>query len=376
LSNIEQLAGAALMLVVAADLFVTVLYARIGSRVGTRFGMGFSRFIARVIWAVAAALASKAHRLRSLLLSMAAPVAVLAMLAFWAAMLTVGAAMIAQPELGVGLRRTMGETPTDFVSALYAAGSTLSIVSNSDFVPQTPVLRGLFLLNALIGASALSLTITYLMQIYRALQTRNALGLKLQAMSGGSRNAAELVSRWGPAGRFDTCYSSMAEIAGELAEVHEAHHLYPLLFYFRFDTDYPNPALYLPTLLEAATLMRCAIEENEYRWLQQSAVVSQLWHGPLDLLSMLERVFVPRGHDIAPDGLDGSQLDARFRSALQVLERNGVATTRDEASSAARYRSLVDSWHGKAHRVATYLAHDPESMMTEPGNEIPGGGYS
>lgn len=367
MSAIEQLAGAVIVVAIAADLFITVLYARIGSRVGTRFGMGFSRFVARLVWAAARVVASKAGRLRSLVLSGAAPLTLLLMLTLWAALLTIGAAMIVQPELGTSLRRSTGPTPTDFVSALYAAGSSLSMVSNSDFIPQTSALRALFLLNALIGASALTLTVTYLMEIYRALQTRNSLGLKLRGMSGGSSNAADLIARWGPMGRFDSCYSSMAEVAGELAEVHEAHHLYPLLFYFRFDTEYPNPALYLPALLEATTLIHCALDKDQYRWLQRSAVVSQLWHGPLDLLSMLERVFVPKRFDARPPDLDRSQLEARLRQAVDVLSSGGLATIADVALAEARYRELVGSWYGKAHRVATYLAHQPELLMKEPG---------
>jgi hypothetical protein len=371
LSVLEQIAGAAVMAVIAADLFVTVLYARIGSRVGTRFGMGVSRFVARLVWAISCAAASKMARLRSLVLSGAAPLTLLVMLSLWAGLLTVGAAMIVQPELGTGLRRSAGATPTDFVSALYAAGSSLSMVSNSDFIPQTAALRGLFLLNAFIGASALTLTVTYLMEIYRALQTRNALGLKVQGMSGGTNSAAELVARWGPMGRFDSCYSSMAEVAGELAEVHEAHHLYPLLFYFRFDTEYPNPALYLPVLLEATTLIHCALDEDECRWLQRSAVVSQLWHGSLDLLSMLERVFVPKRFDEHPATPEPAKLEGRLRQAVDVLNSSGAPATQDAALAGRHYLDLVGKWYRQAHRVATYLAHDPALLMKEPGASPP-----
>ena len=364
-SAIEQAAGAALKLAGMLDLILNVLYARIGSRVCSRLVMGMGRFVARAIWSACVTLTGRLDRVRALVLSAAAPFTLVVMFAFWATLLTVGAALMVHPQLGTGFQRSHGTTPTDFIAALYVGGSSLSIVANSDFAAQTGPMRLLVLTNALLGTSTLTLTLTYLMQIYRALQTRNALGLKIQSMSGGRSQAAELLARWGPSGRFETCYSSLAEVVGELAEVHEAHHLYPLLFYFRFDTDYPNPALYLSVLLESASLMHSALPEAPYRWLLQSAAVGQLWHGSLGLLGMLERVFVPARYEPAPPALDEAALRQRFHVAVLRLARSGIATPADETAAAARYLARLAQWYGKAHRVATYLAHDPAALLAD-----------
>ena len=93
----------------------------------------------------------------------------------WAVGLTMGAGLIMHPELGTPIRAANGETPTDFVTAMYAGGSSMAIVGASDFTPHTSPTRLRFLLNSLSGISVMSLTLTYVMQVYTALQRRNVL---------------------------------------------------------------------------------------------------------------------------------------------------------------------------------------------------------
>jgi hypothetical protein len=328
--------------------------------------MGMGRLLARAIWAGCRAVSRFCGRLQAFVLSAAAPVILLSLIALWSMLLSFGAAMVLHPELGEGIRRSSGTTPTDFASALYVAGGSLSIVANTDFMPQTAAMRTLFVVNAFFGASALTLTITYLMQVYRALQTRNALGLKVHTMSGGSGNAARLLAAWGPDGRFDVCYSSVAEIAGELAEVHEAHHLYPLVFYFRFDTEYPNLVLYLPVILDATTLLQCALSEEECGWLKRSAAAQQLWHASAGLLGLLEHVFVPKRFKAESEGIGADARRQRFAASVALLRERGIETVADERSAGDRYAKSLDEWLDRSLRLAAYLDHPADAVLRPP----------
>ena len=83
--------------------------------------------------------------------------------AVWSLGLTLGAALVIHPALGTGVRSSNdGPTPTNFVTALAAAGNSLSVVGSSEFAPRTAPYRLLYLFNSLAGMSALSLTLTYL----------------------------------------------------------------------------------------------------------------------------------------------------------------------------------------------------------------------
>ncbi|WP_309392793.1 potassium channel family protein [Chelatococcus sambhunathii] len=139
-------------------------------------------------------------RRRGAVLSFAGPLIVVSLIGFWALGLTVGAALIIRPDLGGAIRPSNGGTPTDFVTALLVAGNSLSIVGGGDYSPHTAGTRILFLINSLIGASVLSLVLSYLVQVYSALRERNTLALTIHLMTDGTGDAAVMLARLMPQG--------------------------------------------------------------------------------------------------------------------------------------------------------------------------------
>ena len=150
----------------------------------------------------------------------------------WGVLLALGSGLVIYPALGRGVESSSGATETDFVTALFVGGSSMSIVGASDYGPTSPGYKLLFLFNSLVGMSVTSLT--YLMQVYSALRKRNTLGLMVHAQSGATGDAAELIARWGPRGRYDGGYNNLSALAAQVAAIKETHHFYPVLFYFRF----------------------------------------------------------------------------------------------------------------------------------------------
>src|SRR3954471_4329516 len=130
MANVEQIAGAAVTVVVLLDIFLTVLYARAGTEL-------LSPVVARTIWVVFRLVARPFDRRRGTVLSFCGPVILIALIFVWAAGLALGSALIMHPHLGAGIRVTQGSTPPDFISALYAGASSLSFVGASDFKPQS-----------------------------------------------------------------------------------------------------------------------------------------------------------------------------------------------------------------------------------------------
>lgn len=116
----------------------------------------------------------------------AGPLIVVSLIAFWSFGLTLGAALMAHPELGDAIRPSSGEASTDMVTALLVAGNSLSIVGSGDYLPQSSGTRLLFLFESLVGASVLSLVLSYLVQVYAALRGRNAPALSIDLMSDGT----------------------------------------------------------------------------------------------------------------------------------------------------------------------------------------------
>jgi hypothetical protein len=261
---VEPIAGALLMALVLADVFLTVLYARAGTEI-------ISSRLARLVWLTLRRLASGSGR--SHLLSFCGPFIVVALLLTWSILLALGAGLIVHPQLGTNITNGNQGTPTDFVTALYVAGSSLSIVGGSSFAPQSAGAKLLFLLNSVIGTSVISLTITYLMQIYGALRSRNSLCLKIHTLSGETGDAAELLAHLFANNQLSAGYNNLSELASEVTAAKEAHHFYPVLFYFRFPEPHYSVSRSWLVALDAASLIQSALPK-EAEWLKQSGAVT------------------------------------------------------------------------------------------------------
>src|SRR5947209_11437266 len=148
-----------------------------------------------------------------------------------------------------------GSTPTDFFPAMYSAANCMSIVASIGFSTQTSTFRLIFMFNSLVGMSVISLTLTYLMQIYNALQQRNSLGLHLFLLSGMTGSSAEMLVRIAPQGRVDSGFSTLSDLASSVVQLKEMHHFYPVLVYFRFEEAYYSVSFVTGMVLDCASLI-------------------------------------------------------------------------------------------------------------------------
>lgn len=358
LQMLEQVVGAVVVLLVIADVFLTVLYARIGAGI-------LSVHIARATWWIWRHFAGWFGRKRDLVLSFCGPMILINYLATWALLLTLGAAMIIHPKLGVSVTTTTGQTSTDFVTAMYAGGSSMAIVRASDVTPDTAAFRLYFLFNSLLGASVISLTVTYLMQVYNALQRRNTLAYKLFLQTGETNDAAELIAGLGARGSFQCGYTSLADIAVEMTVSLEAHHFYPVLFYFRFPRPIYGVSYFTLLALDEVSLMKSALSDDELGWLKESVPVTQLWRSALLLATTQERKSRKAGaaNEAAPPTADDiDRWTRRYRAAVRRLREAGIATMADEATGAANYVALRSLWHHPLMRAMQMMGYSAEEM--------------
>jgi hypothetical protein len=344
---LEPVAGTLLVALVLADVFLTVLYARAGTGI-------ISDRLARLVWLLLRRIAS--DRNNSRLLAFCGPFIVVALLLTWSILLALGAALIIHPQLGTNITNSNGATPTDFVTALYVAGSSLSIVGGSSFAPQAAGAKLLFLLNSVIGTSVVSLTITYLMQVYGALRSRSSLCLKIHALSGESGDAAELLAHLFANDQLSAGYNNLSQLAAEVTDAKEAHHFYPVLFYFRFHEPFYSVSRSWLVALDAVALIRSALPK-EADWLKQSGAVTQLSVAALLLLTTLNEVFLQKKPSAEADDADHRLWSVRFENALRRLQEAGISITDDFQRSLASYMELRERWDPLIRQVASSMAY-------------------
>lgn len=361
---VEAIAGTALMALVLADVFLTVLYARAGTGI-------ISDRLARGVWLALRKVSPRGSRRP---LSFCGPIIVVGLLLTWSILLALGAALIVHTLLGTSVTNSNQETPTDFVTALYVAGSSLSIVGGGNFGPQSAGAKLLFLLNSVIGTSVISLTITYLMQIYGALRSRNSLCLKIHALSGETGDAADLLAHLLAKNQLSAGYNNLSELAAELTNAKEAHHFYPILFYFRFPEPFYAVSRSWLVALDAVSLIRTALP-GDADWLKQSGAVVQMWSSALLLLATLKDVFLSEETTAEVHEGERQLWAGRFDHARQRLQDAGVAVSDDLAHSREAYIEYRGRWDGLVHLVGNAMAYDPGEIDTathrpsKPGSE-------
>jgi len=97
--------------------------------------------VSRTIWLVFRVVSRPFGRKGGRVLSFCGPVILVALIFVWAAGLALGSALIMHPHLGAGIRASGGSTPRDFMSALYAAGNSLSFVGSATSSLNRPRFR-------------------------------------------------------------------------------------------------------------------------------------------------------------------------------------------------------------------------------------------
>jgi hypothetical protein len=358
LDRLEQFAGVALVAVTLADVFLNVLYARAGIAI-------YSRPLAQAVSNLFVVLGRAGDgRSRARIFSFCGPAIVLALLLSWLTALVLGSAMIIHPALGRAIRAPGGATETDFITALYVAGGTISSMGASPYAAVAPAYKLVLLFDSFLGISVLTLAITYLMQLYASLQARDGLALKVELMTRQTGDAARLVAGLGPDGRFETGYALIAEMAGELSGVKEAHHLYPVLFYFRFPQAYYELSRFTLVLLDAVALIRTALDDDKVGWLKRSAALEHLERGGLVLIDTLHRVYL-RDEGAGPEIPSPETVQAwraRFIRAAAVMRAAGQPVRRDIARSADRYIQLRNRWSEPLMKLGGGIGHEPQAI--------------
>jgi hypothetical protein len=349
---VEAVAGTLLMALVLADVFLTVLYARAGTEI-------ISNRLARLVWLAMRRLALNSSN--GGLLSFCGPLIVVALLLTWSILLALGAALIIHPQLGTNITNSNQGTPTDFVTAIYVAGSSLSIVGASNFAPQSAGAKLLFLLNSVIGTSVLSLTITYLMQIYSALRSRNSLCLKIHALSGETGDAAELLAHLFANNQLSAGYNNLSSLAAELTEAKEAHHFYPILFYFRFPEPYYAVSRSWLVVLDAVSLIQSVLPK-EAEWLKRSGAVTQTSTAALLLLSTLNNVFLQEKASAEADHVDRQLWRVRLENARRRLQEAEISVTDDLRHSLESYIEHRRRWDPLIGVVGNSMAYKPSEI--------------
>lgn len=345
-----QIVGAGLVILSLLDIYLTVLFPRLGSSVlSLRLGKGMwriFRFIARI-------LPLKNEKL----LSHSGPILIVVTVVMWVCLLIFGFALIVWTDLGWAVQSSDGKTETDFITALYYSGFSLTTLGTGDLTPETDTQRLVIILEAAIGFSIFTLTITYLLSIYSALMRRHTFALSLHHRSAGTADAAEILARLGASGELSGVQQDISHMARDLINLLESQHSYPALLYFRFHQDYYALPRVLLLAMDTATLIKSALNTEKYRSVIHSTAVAELWGGGLQLLVELSDLFLPKSRSKINNSLEHTWRE-RYYYAVEKFKAEGIEIATDLEAGVSLYISLRRKWNPYVIQLASYMAYD------------------
>jgi hypothetical protein len=349
-----QLIGTSLVLVSLVDIFLTVLHPRSESNL-------LSIPVARILWRCFCTLAEGSAKRHDRILSYAGPTIMVMLVGVWVLLLLVGFTLIVWPALGTAIQAEQGGTPTDFFTALYYAGFSLGTLGTGDLVPQVATYRLLIVLKSLLGFSVFTLVLSYVLSVYNALTSRNTFALSLHYRTADTADSAELLARLAAGNDTNSLQRDISDIAKELINLLELNNSYPLLLYFRYrQTYYALPRItYLA--IDTASLIKSALDADQYRAVANSSGAAELWHGSLHLLQELDQSIAAKVQ-IAPQELDEMLWQEHYYRTLAILNKKGIKTTKTPELGAKSYLLMRQKWAPRLAKLVNYMAYQPSQI--------------
>jgi hypothetical protein len=113
------------------------------------------------------------------------------------------------------------------------------------------------------------------------------------------------------------------------------------------------------------SLIKSALDDQEYCWLKEAGGVAQLWEASMMLVTTLANTFVPNrtpDREAQPDQQTRDRWRARYRVALQRLRQAGIQVTADGQAGAEAYISCRMQWDRRVVILAPSMAYSMEEI--------------
>jgi len=201
--------------------------------------------------------------------------------------------LIVWPQLGTGITATgSSPTDTDFASAIYYAGFTITTLGVGDLVPRRPAMQCLTITAAGLGFSFFTLVLAYVISVYSALARRNQFANEIDYRTGRTGDTARYLKAYLDDGDPSLINQDLYTLSSNMSELLESHHFYPVLHYFRFTEPRYALSRMLRFCLEIASMMRAARRADAADFAASTEAVDRLWHASLQMLEETKLHFI------------------------------------------------------------------------------------
>jgi len=315
-SIVAAIFGAAILWVVLLDAFETVVLPR---RVTRHFKL--TAWFYRRTWIPWRKIAGriKSTSRQQNFLGYFGPFSLIMLLAFWAASLILGFALV---QYGIGGHEQLNKEPLTFGKIIYHSGETFFTLGYGDIVPTSGAARALSVLEAGMGFAFLGVVIGYIPVVYASFSRREIQISMLDSRAGSPPTASELLVRL--AGRSEdpgVDQKVLDEVLREwerwAAELLESQISYPVLSFFRSQHSNQSWLAALTTMLDVTSLVLTGIEGVHPG--QAKLTFAMARHAAVDLAQVVNARYDPTAPDRLPDGELSALRESLLAAGLRLL---------------------------------------------------------
>ncbi|MCA1591782.1 MAG: potassium channel family protein [Acidobacteria bacterium] len=353
MTTLYTLAGVGLLLLIAYDVYATVLQA------SSRFGP-IGETLNRTIWRATRAVAFRLSRMnRHKLLNAVGPLLLPLLIIIYIVLLIFAFSLIYFPRLPAQFNINPQTETSAWVEALYYSGVTLTTVGFGDITPRTTAMRLVTMFESASGLAIIPLSITYLLTAYNALERKRAIALSLYHQADEGADAASYIAHHFVEGRFYGFQEALRWAIRDLQRLFEAHYEHPVIHYFHPHEVYKGVPRMLFLLLESCAVIRTCLDVEEYSNIRNLPDVRTLEATARHVLhEMIASLDLERHRDQrSKESVEETQrLPDRYRATLKRLAEAGIKV-RSDAAGWEEYRHQREDWGSELHRLASHLGY-------------------
>jgi hypothetical protein len=348
-------AGVVLILLVFYDIYATILRA-------TKYPGLFSEVLNRGVWWIMSRLTRNLERRsRHRLLSAVGPLLLPLLIAALLLTLLTGFALIYLPRMETDFKFGESAHGSLLAQAFYFSGITLTTLGYGDILPISDATRMAALFESALGIALISISITYLLTVYSALERKRAVALKFYHQARQGADISGFISSHFARGRFHSLTESLREATRDLQELLESHIEHPVIHYFHPVEVYKGLPRALFVVLETVAILNAHLDEKEY--VEAGDHPDVLIAGDNARHVLFELVTSLKLETRATEPFESEEETLRrrrkcFNRAVKHLGRSKIKTRADIEQAFLEYSTDRAAWERQLYHFADFLGYD------------------